>query len=201
VSEIVPATPEEEALYERLHAEHGDADGSPEAREKLRQELTDQAHRLRERVFAAVAATRTALWEAAPALYDFHEARAWEVLGHRTLKDFLAEPELEIAERQWLRIVGTYRELVIVRKVSPATLAGVDLSKIEPTLPAIKAGDVSIEEAFSDARTLRRYDLREKYSGHRQPDAPLDAKAERPPRVPCEACDGSGWITLEGGEP
>jgi hypothetical protein len=194
VSELLPATPGQEAELERLRAKgFAHPDGSPEAREKLRQELGEQAHRLRVEVFAAVAAGRTALWETAAALYRFREARAWEPCGYRTFEDFLKEPELEIGERQVQRLIGTYRALVIERGVSPATLDGVDLSKIEPTLPAIKAGDVSIDQAIGDARTLKREDVRAKYSAD-DPNAPIDPGTEPPPKVPCEACDGRGWV-------
>lgn len=177
MSDLAPATPGQEVEVEQL-----------------RSKIVAEAHQLRERAVAAVATVATAWWELAAALHEFHEARAWEPLGYSTLEEFLAEPELGLSRRQFFRLAQLHRELVEHRGVPMSALEGVDPSKVEPALPALKAGQATIPEVLADARALGARDMRDKYRAGRDPSAPIDPTND-PPRIQCGEC--GRWYTPE----
>jgi valyl-tRNA synthetase len=53
------------------------------------------------------------------------------------------------------------------------------MEKADAVLPAIRRGEVTLEEALSDCETLSRSDVTAKYRRGRPPGAGLDAEAER----------------------
>lgn len=109
-------------------------------------------------------------------LHEVHDNRAWEVLGYDSFEAWLADPEIDLHPRHVYRMIQVYRELVIDRKVPLGALETAEVTKVSVVLPALREGKVSAEEALSDAATLSRSDLQERYAG--DPSAPLDAGQE-----------------------
>ena len=105
----------------------------------------------------------------------------------------LAQPEIGLSRSWFFRLIQTWRDLVVVRKVSPARLAAIDTTKVEEIRPAIMSGHVKPDAALADAEALGRRDLREKYRSLAA-DTPLAAERE-PVRTRCPHCGGSGWTT------
>lgn len=110
-------------------------------------------------------------------LYEFHRYDAWQLLGHDSFAEWLAAPEVDLGYRQSMRLIESYREMVVERGVSAGALELADVTKVAVVLPAVKRGQVSAEDALSDAQTLSRSDLEDKYR-HSDPNAPVDASAE-----------------------
>lgn len=103
-------------------------------------------------------------WVALAALlYHFHHGKGWFMVGYDTLEEWLATPDIEISRRMFFLLIESYRELVVDRKVPAENLKGIDMTKIQAVLPAIRRGQVDWQEAVSDAKMLTRGDLREKY--------------------------------------
>jgi hypothetical protein len=202
---VTDYTPEHaQAEIDRLR-EKGLADphGSPEAREKLRQELATEAHEVVQDFRTGVRDIRSKLVHQAALAHRIRQERSWEALGYDGgedgLGELLSEPDIEMSRSDFYRLAQLHEEFVVRRNVAPARLAGLLPSKVMAVLPAVTAGKVSMDEALSDAETLRRHDLRAKYSGDRDPHAQLDATAEPPQQIRCDTC--GQWYTPNGGGP
>src|SRR3954452_25041876 len=61
-------------------------------------------------------------------------------------------------------MLRAYRETVVRRGIPMSTVETIDFSKVDVVSPRVKSGEVSSEEALSDAQELGWRDLREKYS-------------------------------------
>lgn len=110
-------------------------------------------------------------------LYEFHRDDAWQVLGYDSFNEWLASPEIDLGYRQSMRLIESYREMVVERGISSGLLELADVTKVAVVLPAVKRGDVTAEDALADAQSLSRSDLEDKYR-HSDPNAPLDPGAE-----------------------
>ena len=133
-------------------------------------------------------------WELAELLYELSEDGGWKLLGHESLAEFLAQPDIGISRSGYFQMTRAWRDLVITRGVDPDELRQLEPSKVREVVPAIMAGNVSIEDAFADAKILGHRDMREKYRDPGGHDQKLDA-AREPERVQCESC--GGWCTVE----
>jgi hypothetical protein len=158
-------------------------------KQRRQQEITERAHELHTEIVRRCAAIRTAWVELAAFLHAFMDDRGWEVLGYDSENAYFADPEVGIGPTHGRRLLRVYRALVVERAVPPGELAGVEITKLDVTLPAVKAGDVDLERAIADARALSRSDLEIRYAG--DPDAPLDATTE-PERRKCPCCGRLG---------
>jgi carbonic anhydrase len=98
-------------------------------------------------------------------LYEFHQDRCWELLGHDSFEAWLADPEIDMHPRHVYRMIQAWRELVVERGVTPASLEHVDVTKVSVVLPAIRAEKASAEDALADATMLSRSDLHDRYAG------------------------------------
>lgn len=138
-------------------------------------------------------------WELAKDLYELHEGGEWALLGHDTLEDFLAQPDLGIQRTHFFRLTKMWRDLVVVRQIEPEKLKALEPTKVAEVTPAIMRGDVKVDDALSDAEVMSKSDLREKFRkakpGSDPDDTKLDATAE-PDRIKCETC-GSWYIPDE----
>jgi len=113
-------------------------------------------------------------------LYEFQDAKLWKDLGHVSFEEWLASPDIDLDRRTVYGLIQLYREYVILRNVEPERLERVQVSKAQDVLPAVRREDVTVEEALSDAESLSRTDIREKYysPNGRKPDAKLEATEE-----------------------
>jgi len=151
-------------------------------------------------------------WELAADLYAFHEKGAWGLLGYDTLEEFLAQPDLGMSRVQFFRSIQTWRDLVVVRKVSSTTLSTLNPSKVHEVRAAIMRGDVSVDDALEDAKELGQRDLREKYrKGHKkeEPAEPADGsfkgyddgeasdEGEVEPKLGTESSDGPAEVEAD----
>jgi hypothetical protein len=139
-------------------------------------QVLDRAAQLEREIQLGVRSIRAAWVLLAERLYEFHRDDAWQVLGYDSFSEWLACPEIDLGYRQTMRSIEAYREMVIERGVSAGALELADVTKVAVVLPAVKAGRVGAEDALSDAQTLSRSDLQEKYSG--DVNGPLDAETE-----------------------
>lgn len=145
----------------------------------------DRAAELEREIAIGCAFIRQAWVILASRLYEFHDDRAWEVLGHDSFGEWLAGPDVDIGYRQAMRLIEAYREMTVERGISAEKLELADVTKVAVVLPAVRRGDVSAEDALADAQTLSRSDLAEKYGGN--PNARLDAESE-PELHACPEC-------------
>lgn len=118
---------------------------------------------LMERVKEGMAAGRQALWVLASALYEFEETAGWLALGYEKKVDWLADPDIQLTQRTYNRLVHAWRVLVVQRQIEPADLQGLDVSKVDIILPAVETGRVKLAKALDDARGMAASDLRESY--------------------------------------
>jgi hypothetical protein len=128
-----------------------------------RQAASEAAFALQERVKEGMAAGRQALWILASALYEFEETAGWLALGYEKKSDWLADPEIQLTRSTYNRLVRAWRSLVVEREIDPGSLKELDASKIEIVLPRVEKGEVTMESALDDVKTLGFRDLREAY--------------------------------------
>jgi hypothetical protein len=137
--------------------------------------------------------TMERLWvDLAGYLYRFNDLSMWKDLGYRSFEEWLASPHIDLSRRHVFGLIQVWRDLVVKRNVEPKELEGVHVSKAQFILPAVRRGQVPVDEALSDARSLSREDLRERYeraSATSGPDTTThyDADAE-PAHAICPAC-------------
>jgi hypothetical protein len=147
-----------------------------------------EAHKQHEAIVYTIGRMRSAWAILAEQLHTFMSNEAWKALGYATLESWLAQPEISIERRHAFLLRQAWDELVVRKGVDPAELRKVDVSKVQAVLPAVRRGQVNVDDALADCETLARDDLREKYSGaNGGPDGPLNA-AETPEYATCPSC-------------
>jgi hypothetical protein len=135
-------------------------------------------------------AGREAMWDVARGLHEFDEENGWTALGIDSLGEWLADPEVGMTRATYFRMVKCHRFLIEQKKLAPARVAELELSKVEIVLPKLKAGSVKMDDALADVQHLGARDLREKYMRRPDPadlDPPPDpngVEASRPPADP-----------------
>jgi len=190
-----------------------DHPAAPRARELTAKEveaISASAFQSERRIKKAALGIHGAWWVLAEELYNFHEKGYWRFLNYDSLDEFLAQPDLGISRAQFYKMQKTWRDLVVVKKLSPSTLADIEPAKVAEVVPAIMRGEVKPDDALDDAKGLSWRDVKTKYRPEEQgkhgqkPDdsTPLDADAE-PERVKCFNC--GGWYIppppdIDGGE-
>lgn len=123
----------------------------------------DRAFDLEQEIIRGCRGIRMAWVHLAAYLHEFYEGRMWELLGYERFNEWIAAPEISLGRSQTYSLIAAYHEFVVVRGVPVERLACADSSKVAETLPALKAGVVDVDEALSDAESLSRSDLRERY--------------------------------------
>lgn len=118
-------------------------------------------------------------------LQEFHDDRHWETLGHDSFDAWLAQSDVDLQRRHAYRLIEAHRELVMRRELPPESIEDVEITKVAVVLPALKRGDVTVDDALADVRVLSRSDLADKYRG--TPSAPIDATTE-PELHECPDC-------------
>lgn len=110
-----------------------------------------------------------AVWVALAAyLHEFHSEAMWEDLDYETFEDWLGSPEIGLSRSHVYALIQCHEELVILRQIPAAELEGIDATKVQQVLPALKRGDVEVDQALADARSLSRADLRKEYGGKKR---------------------------------
>ncbi len=143
------------------------------------QALVNQAHTLEVEIKQGIRAIHFAWVLLAEKLFEFNEQRGWKLVGHDTLDEFLAQHDVGMKTRQFFRLVEAHRELVLMREVDPERLGRIEQTKVAEVLPAIRRGDLGVDEGLDMAEALGFRDLRRE----------LGSEAEQElGRVPCERC-------------
>ncbi len=149
------------------------------------------AYRAEQRIKGLIRVMNAAWTELAESLYQFSQQELWRDLGYNTFGEWCASPEIGLSRRQVYYYLEVWRELIVERGVSPDDLKRAGSAKWTEVLPAVRRGEVTVEEAISDAESLPREDLRQKYhdigSGREQG---LEATRE-PAWVKCPTCGSS----------
>lgn len=121
------------------------------------------------------------VWVARAAfLYEFHRDKMWEHLGYDKFNDWLGAPEIGLGRSQTYAEIQAHEELVVKREVEQSVLADLEATKIAVVLPALRKGEVELEEALADCESLSRSALREKYG--------KQVSAAQVPLVRCSDC-------------
>lgn len=129
----------------------------------------ERAYHTEARIFEGVRAIQGGMWALAAYLHEFDREQMWRSRGFDSLKSWSASPELrDLGYRQIRTLIQGYRELVLERDVPVEQLADVAPSKAAVVLPAVARGEVELDEALDDARTMKRAHLREHYRVDRE---------------------------------
>jgi hypothetical protein len=145
-----------------------------------RSKEAEAAFKIERKIVDGCAAVRQVWVALASFLYEFHEGKMWEQLGHDTFEEWLGAPEIGLSRSHVYALIETYRELIVKRELDEEVMAGLEATKIAQVLPALRRGDVELEEALADCEALSRSALRQKY-GRALP-------AARKPLIKCEDC-------------
>jgi hypothetical protein len=154
------------------------------ARELTTEEAAERAELCRgldRELKATIAEGKRVLWELARLLHEWDETSGWTALGYDSVGDWLADPAVEMTRSTFYRLVSTYRELVVRRRLDPADLDGLELSKAQVVLPAVKAGRVRLDDALADAKRLGKTALRQEYAPPGGLSGETPAPAASPP--------------------
>lgn len=189
-------------------------DSKPKAVELTKQQqeaLTRRCFKLETGIKKAIGKAHELKWKLAELLYEFDQELGWKQLGFESLGDWLSQPEIGMGRSSYDRLIRAWRDLTVVKEIPAEDLADVEPEKAQVVLPSIMAGNVKIDQALADARTLPSRDLKERYAptvkytrddsekdgvkaqtNPSAPEAQLDASAE-PERVLCPSC--GHWTT------
>jgi hypothetical protein len=139
-----------------------------------------KAHETEAKVKKGLGAIREVWIALAAYLHEFHTEKMWVPLGYDRFEDWLGDPEIGLGRSQVYASIEAYEELVVQREVDPKILAQLEATKIGVVLPALRRGEIELDEALADCEALSRSALREKYG--------KQVGAERVPLVECEQC-------------
>lgn len=139
-----------------------------------------KAFEVEEKIRKGVGAIRQVWIALAGHLHEFYTERMWEHLGYDRFEEWLGTPEIGLGRSHVYALIAAYEELVVKREVEEATLAELEATKLAVVLPALRRGEVELEEALADCEALSRSALRQKYG--------KSVPAERVPLIQCEDC-------------
>jgi hypothetical protein len=150
------------------------------------QALAAQAHEVQRQIIGLRREAQLIGIKLATLLYAAEEERAWELLGHESMRAWLDSPEIDISYSHAKGLTKAYREIVVERQIEPTQLDGVDLRKLQMAMKSVRDGEVSMDDAISDAQSLGREDMRIKYGG--DPNRGIDPGGDDGPKVECQTC-------------
>lgn len=135
----------------------------PNQVEPAYREQTLTAQGAHEQLLAGLRHAHRGLALASQACWRLRQDEGWVALGYDSIGQYLASPEVAMAKSTFYGLADIWEQYVEEGGVDHTRLCAP--SKLEVPLPAIKAGDVTAEEAIADAEVLGLRDLREKYRG------------------------------------
>ena len=140
----------------------------------------NKAFKVEAKIKKGVRAIREVWIALAGHFHEFYTEQMWVSLGHDKFEDWLGDPDIGQGRSRTYQLIEVYEEFVVKRGVSQEELGELDWSKLSVVLPALRRGEVEVEDALADCDSLSRSALREKY-GKAVP-------AERVPLTECEDC-------------
>jgi hypothetical protein len=154
---------------------------APTRKRKTPEELAaEKAFAVEQKIKTGTGAIKQVWIALAGHLHEFYTERMWEPLGHDKFESWLGDPSIGLKRSQTYQLIEVYEELVVKRGVSQEQLAELEMSKLAVVLPALRKGDVELEDVLADCEELSRSALREKYG--------QSVPAERIPLTECEQC-------------
>lgn len=147
-------------------------------------ERTRDAQGAHEQLLTGLHHANRGLALAASACHRLRLDEGWTALGYDSLGQYLASPEIAMSRSQFYALADIWEQYIEQGQVDERRL--VAPSKLEVPLAALKAGDITVDEAIEDAETLGLRDLRQKYRGEKE----ASGRPERPPSFPfaCTHC-------------
>ncbi len=100
--------------------------------------------------------------------YEFREARMYRDLGYDSLEEWAAQPDIDVSSRYVYELTVLWGELVVKRELDADRLRELPPSKLSAMLPAIRRGQVEVDQALADAGSLGRDDIRARYGDKKQ---------------------------------
>jgi hypothetical protein len=138
------------------------------------------AHASYEKLMDGLNASRLALAVVAEACYELSRENAYRDLGYESLAEFLAQVDLSRSE--FFNFASIYERYVLEGGADPTRLQVAGPSKLAIPLPALRDGEVDVDEALADCEELGRKDLRIKYRG--------ESELQESGRPDCSRCAG-----------
>ncbi len=121
-----------------------------------------RAEQLQRRVFQSIHAIKASWVALAEALYEFQVGQAWKPLGFRDFSHW-ADSATDLSKSRANQLVNAWRVLVVKGNVHPRLLIGLDSSKMEAVLPVVRNSPDRALEAVTDAQSLNRNQMRDKW--------------------------------------
>lgn len=108
---------------------------------------------------------RFALIDIAEACWQIREQKLWRQIGtdYEKIEDYLASPEVNLTKTVFYDAADIWKTVVLEHGVDATRLGAIDRSKLSIVLPKLKAGEVTVEKALTDAEVLGARDLRAVY--------------------------------------
>lgn len=148
-------------------------------------ERTERAQTAHEQLLTGLRHANAGLALAAQACHSLRLEEGWSALGYDSMSQYLADPEIGMSRTTFYNLADIWEQYVVRGGQDQRLLCSP--TKLEIPLPALKAGEVTPEEALTDAQTLGQRDLRIKYRGEHDPTGePQPIKVELP--VGCAHC-------------
>lgn len=168
-------------------------------------ERTLDAQGAHEQLLTGLGHAHRGLALAAEACFQLRRDEGWVALGYDSIGLYLASPEVAMSRSQFYSLADIWEYYVQEGGLDERRLCAP--SKLEVPLPALKAGEVTAEEAASDAEALGLRDLRVKYRGEKDPtgEPPADPPAVAEFPFACRACgtvipDKQGIVAMDDRE-
>lgn len=154
-------------------------------------ERVDDAFQTEQMIIASVRRVRAEWAVLAHGLYRFVNEELWRDRDCNSFEEWLAGPEIGLGRRWVYQLVDTWRELHIKAQLPASDIAQLEPSKVQEILPAVRRGQVSLEQALADTQTLSQSDLRARYRDPqgRAPDVSTSYDPAREPEfATCAVC-------------
>jgi len=123
----------------------------------------ERAFELDAKIKAGISQIRRNWIDLAEHFYAFYTEKAWKSLGYENLRQWAAEPDIDLNHRQVYRLVEVWQTYVIESGISREELLQLNVSNAHAAIRALKRG-APIEEVVADVRELTIKDLNVKYN-------------------------------------
>lgn len=162
----------------------------------LQRVAAEAAYEVQQRIIQRARQIKTLWVDLARDLYHFEQAQMFRDLGYTSFGSWMEDPDVDVESGWGYQLLSMWKELVVKRGIEAERLKGLNASKIQVILPAVRRGH-DVEDALADVESLGRQDLRDRYHGSSSkpssngsgPDTSTryEATDEEPKRF-CPAC-------------
>jgi len=132
----------------------------------------EESHAIHTQAVAALRDGRAAVWRLAECWFELDERRGWKHLGYETLGEYVGSPEVAYSRTSFDYLVRLWRQFYAYAKLDRERIETLEWTKAVKVLPALKAGNITAEDAVSDVEVLSKSDLNEKYKPYNAQPVP-----------------------------